>query len=74
MKHSELLTKLMDDIVNDPSAISYKDIANLNVEELSIYMKFTEEQQSDPESKFAKHVATKAPSADPFKDVQGVKK
>ena len=73
MEHSELLTKLLDSIVNDPSAITYKDVANLNVEELAIYMKFTEEQKSDPESKFAKHVAAKAPSIDPFKDVQGGK-
>ena len=71
MAHSELLTKLMDAIVNDPSIISFKDIAQLDVEELAIYMKFTGEQKSDPESKFAKHVATKAPSVDPFKDVQG---
>ena len=71
MGHSELLTKLLDAIVNDPSSISYKDVAKLNVDELAVYMKFTEEQQSDPESKFAKHVAVRAPSVDPFKDVQG---
>ena len=73
MKHSELLTRLLDSIENDPSAITYKDVANLNVDELAIYMKFAEEQKSDPESKFAKHVAAKAPSVDPFKDVQGGK-
>ena len=71
MAHSELLTKLMDAIVNDPSAITYKEIAQLNVEELAIYMKFTEEQKGDPESKFAKHIAARTPSVDPFKDVQG---
>ena len=71
MAHSELLTKLMDAIVNDPSAITYKEIAQLNVEELAIHMKFTKEQKSDPKSKFAKHVAAKAPSIDPFKDIQG---
>ena len=68
MEHSELLTKLLYAIVNDPSAITYKDVANLNVTELAIYMQFTKEQKSDPESKFAKHVATKAPSIDPFKE------
>ena len=71
MAHSELLTRLMDALENDPSAISYKEIAQLNVEELATYMKFAGEQKSDPESKFAKHVAAKAPSVDPFKDVQG---
>ena len=70
MKHSELLTNLMDDIVNDPSAISFKDVAKLNVEELAIYMKFTAEQKSDPESKFAKYEAAKTPSVDPFKSVK----
>ena len=70
MEHSELLTKLLDAVVNDPSAISFKDIANLSVDELAIYMKFTEEQKSDTESEFSKHVVKKTPTIDPFKDIQ----
>ena len=27
MEHSELLTKLLDAVINDPSAISFKDVA-----------------------------------------------
>ena len=70
MEHRELLTKLLDAVVNDPSAISFKDIANLSVDELAIYMKFTEEQKSDTESEFSKHVVKKAPTIDPFKDIK----
>ena len=55
MTHSELLTKLMDDVVHSPSEIRMRDAANLSVEELAVYMKFHAEQMSDPESELAKH-------------------
>ena len=68
MTHSELLTKLMDDVVHRPEETRMRDAANLSVEELVVYMKFRAEQKRDPGSKLAKHVKKK-PSADPFKDI-----
>ena len=68
MTHSELLTKLMDDIVHRPSEIRTRDVANLSVEELAIYMKFLAKQKREIGSEFEKHVKKKHP-ADPFKDI-----
>ena len=70
MEHSELLNKLLDAVANNPSAISLKDVANLSVDELAIYMDFLKEQKSKTGSEFSKHVVKKAPTADPFKDIQ----
>ena len=39
MTPSELLTKLMDDVVHRPEETRMRDVANLSVEELAIYMK-----------------------------------
>ena len=68
--HSELLTKLLDAVVKDPSSIIFKDIANLSVDELEIYMEFTKEQKSDVDSEFAKHSAKQGPTTDPFIDIK----
>ena len=68
MTHSELLTKLMDDIVHRPSEIRTRDVANLSVEELAIYMQFLAKQKSEKGSKFEKHMEKK-PSAAQFKDI-----
>ena len=68
MTHSELLTKLMDDIVHRPSEIRTRDVANLSVEELAIYMKFLAKQKREIGSEFEKHVKKKSP-ADLFKDI-----
>ena len=62
MTHSELLTKLMDDVVHRPEEIRMRDTANLAVEELAVYMKFRAEQKCDPGSKLAKHVKKKPPT------------
>ena len=67
MTPSELLTKLMDDVVHRPSEIRTRDVANLSVEELAIYMKFLDKQKREIGSKFEKHVK-KEPTADPFKE------
>ena len=56
MTPSELLTKLMDDVVHRPEEIRMRDAANLSVEELAVYMKFRAEQKRNPESKLAKHI------------------
>ena len=68
MTHSELLTKLMDDIVHRPSDIRTIDVANLSIEELAIYMKFLAKQKREIGSKFEKHVKKKPPE-DPFKGI-----
>ena len=68
MTPSELLTKLMDDVVHRPSEIRAKDVADLSVEELAIYMKFLDKQKREIGSKFEKHVKKKPP-VDPFKDI-----
>ena len=68
MTYSELLTKLMDDIVHRPSVIRTRDVANLSVEELAIYMNFLAKQKREIGSKFEKHVK-KEPSADSFKGI-----
>ena len=69
MTPSELLTKLMDDVVHRPSEIRTRDVANLSVEELAIYMKFLDKQKREIGSKFEKHIKKK-PLADPFKDIK----
>ena len=68
MTFSELLTKLMDDVVHRPSEIRAKDVVNLSVEELAIYMKLLAKQKREIGSEFEKHVKKK-PIEDPFKDV-----
>ena len=68
MTHSELLSKLMDDVVHNPSKIRSRDVANLSVEELAIYMRFLAKQKRELGSEFEKHVKKKPP-ADPFKDI-----
>ena len=68
MTHSELLTKLMDDVVHRPEEIRMRDAANLSVEELAVYMKFRAEQKRDPGSKLAKHVIKK-PSTGPIREI-----
>ena len=68
MTPSELLAKLMDDIVHRPSEIRTKDVANQSVKELAIYMKFLAQQKCEIGSEFEKH-AKKKPPADPFKDI-----
>ena len=68
MTPTELLTKLMDDIVHRPSEIRTRDVADLSVEELAIYMKFLAKQKREIGSEFEKHVKKKHP-ADPFKDI-----
>ena len=59
MTHSELLTKLMDDVLHRPDEIRMRDTANLSVEELAVYIEFRAEQKRDPGSKLAKHVKKK---------------
>ena len=68
MTHSELLTKLMDDVVHKPSGIRTRDVANLSVEELAIYMEFIAKQKREIGSEFEKHVK-KRPPRDLFKDI-----
>lgn len=68
MTPSELLTKLMDDVVNRPEEIRMRDAANLSVEELAVYMKFRAEQKRNPGSKLAKHVKKK-PSTGPIREI-----
>ena len=68
MTHSELLTKLMDDVVHRPSEIRMRDEADLSTEELAVYMKFRAKQKRDPESKLAKHVKKK-PSTRPIREI-----
>ena len=68
MTPTELLTKLMDDVVHRPSKIRTRDVANLSVEELAIYMKFLTKQKCEIGSKFEKHVKKKPP-VDTFKDM-----
>ena len=68
MTHSELLTKLMYDVVHRPEETRMRDAANLSVEELAVYMKFRAEQKRDPGSKLAKHVKKK-PSTDPIREI-----
>ena len=59
MTPSELLTKLMDDVVHRPEETRMRDAANLSVEELAIYMKFLAKQKREIGSKFEKHVKKK---------------
>ena len=73
MTHSELLTKLMDDVIHRPSEIRTRDVSNLSVEELAIYMKFLAKEKSEIGSEFEKHVK-KNPPADPFTDIEGEEK
>ena len=68
MTPSELLTKLMDDVVHRPSEIRAKDVADLSVEELAIYMKFLDKCKRESGSKFEKLVK-KNPLEDPFKEI-----
>ena len=68
MNHSKLLTQLMDDVIHRPSEIRSRDVADLPIEELAVYMKFLVKQKSELGSNFEKHVKKK-PSADPFKDI-----
>ena len=68
MTHSELLTKLMDDVVHRPAETRMRDAANLSMEELAVYMKFRAEQKRDPGSKLAKHVKKK-PSTGPIREI-----
>jgi hypothetical protein len=68
MTPSELLTKLMADVVNRPEEIRMRDAANLSVEELAVYMKFRAKQKRDPGSKLAKHVKKK-PSTGPIREI-----
>ena len=70
MTHSELLTKLMDDVVHRPAEIRTRDVANLSVEDLEIYMKFLAKQKREIGSEFEKHVKKK-PQADLFKGITG---
>ena len=73
MTHSELLTKLMDDVVHRPSEIRTRDVANLSVDELAIYMKFLAKQKREIGSEFEKHVK-KDPPADLFTEITEEKK
>ena len=68
MTHSELLTKLMDDVVHRPEETRMRDAANLSVEELAVYMKFRAKQMRDQGSKLAKHVKKK-PSTGPIREI-----
>ena len=68
MTPSELLTKLMDDVIHRPEETRMRDAANLSVEELAVYMKFRAKQKRDPGSKFAKHVKKK-PSTGPIREI-----
>ena len=68
MTYSELLTKLMDDVVHRPKEIRMRDAANLSTEELAVYMKFRAKQKRDSGSKLAKHVKKK-PSTGPIREI-----
>ena len=39
-EYSELLTKVMDDILHNSSKVRASDVADLTLDELAIYMKF----------------------------------
>ena len=67
MTYSELLTKLMDDVVHRPEEIRMRDAANLSTEELAVYMKFRAKQKRDSGSKLAKHV--KKPPTGPIREI-----
>ena len=68
MNHSKLLTKLMDDVLHRPSEIITRDVVNLSVEELTIYMKFLAKQKREIGAEFEKHLK-KEPPADPLKEI-----
>ena len=68
VEYSELLIRLMDDVVHNPSKIRARDVANLSVVELAIYMKFLAKEKREIGSEFEKHVKKK-PAADPFKGI-----
>ena len=57
-EYSELLIRLMDDVVHNPSKIRARDVANLSVKELSIYMDFLDKKKHESGSEFEKHVRT----------------
>ena len=61
-EYSKLLTKLMDDVVHNPSNIRSRDVVNLSVEELSIYMDFLDKQKREAGSKFEKLVKKEPPA------------
>ena len=69
-EYSELLIRLMDDIIHRPSEIRTRDVANLSMEELAIYMKFLDKQKREIGTEFEKHVKKKPPE-DPFKGIPG---
>ena len=60
MPLSELLTKLLEDVVHRPEEIKFVDVAKLSVADLAIYMVCRDEQKSDPESKLAKYEKNKS--------------
>mgnify|MGYP001456492111 CR=1 FL=1 len=60
MPPSELLTKLLDDVVHRPEDIKFADVVKLSTGELAIYIECRDEQKSDPESKLAKYEKSKA--------------
>ena len=68
MTPSELLTKLMDDVVHRPEEIRVRDAANLSVEELAVYIEFRAEQKRDPGSNLAKHIKKK-PSTGTIREI-----
>ena len=55
--------------VHRPSEIRSRDVADLSIEELAVYMKFLAKQKGERGSKFEKPVKRKQPPADPFKEI-----
>ena len=70
---TELLSKLMDDIVHNPLEIRTGDAVNLSMYEFAIYIDSLSKQKREIGSEFEKHVKKKPP-ADPFKDIIEEKK
>ena len=66
-EYSELLTKLMDDVVHRPSEIRASDVVDLSIEELAVYMKFLAKQKREIGTKFEKLV--KRPPSEPIKEI-----
>ena len=66
-EYSKLLTKLMDGVVHSKK-VRARDVLELSLVELAIYMKFLDKQKREIGSKFEKHVKKK-PLTDPFKDI-----
>ena len=54
-EYSELLTKLMDDVVHSKKVRS-RDVAELSLVELAIYMKFLAKSTSERKAEFDKRV------------------